>query len=382
MSEKQTCSCCVMDESVPSITFDEDGVCNLCHVQDKLSRTFAIEEDKTKQATFDKMIQEIKEEGRGKKYDCIVPISGGGDSSYALYKAVTLGLRPLAYHFDNGWSSEIARKNIKAVTEGLNVPLKILSYPWEDMREVYRATLKASIPEPCLPCLVGVFSLAYKASDEEGIRTVIFGSSPFTEGIAPLSWSYVDGKYLEDVVKKHGTSKALKIVKDFNRLRARHLSVNTLVKQTRIVMFPLYLDWDDNKIKETLNSKFGWGDGGKHADCMYTPFRNHVINKKFGFDLRRLGPSALIRSGRITRSKALAYFQTNPLVEDVKRTNYVLKRLGFTRKEYEEIMAAKPRTHRDFRSYAPLLSLMRPVVQLLTEKGMLSEHVYDKYYNC
>jgi len=371
-----------MDESVPSLTFDEQGVCNLCHVQDKLSRTFAIEEDKAKQATFDQMIQEIKEEGRGKEYDCIVPLSGGGDSSFALYRAVKLGLRPLAYHFDNGWSSDVARKNIKAVTEGLGIPLKILSYPWEDMREVYRATLKASIPEPCLPCLVGVFSLAYKASEEEGVRTVIFGSSPFTEGIAPLSWSYVDGKYLEDVVRKHGTRKALDVVKDFNRLRARHLSVNTLVRQTRIVMFPLYLDWDDKKIKETLHSEFGWGDGGKHADCMYTPFRNHVINKKFGFDLRRLGPSALIRSGRITRSKALAYFQTNPLVEDVKRTDYVLKRLGFSREEYDEIMAAKPRSHKDFRSYAPLLSLMKPVVQLLTERGMLSEHVYDKYYNC
>jgi N-acetyl sugar amidotransferase len=382
MADKQTCSCCVMDESVPTLSFDQEGVCNLCHVQDKLSRTFAIEQDKDKQAKFDQMIAEIKAEGRGKTYDCIVPISGGGDSSYALYMAVQLGLRPLAYHFDNGWSSAVARKNIKAMTEGLGVPLKILSYPWEDMREVYKATLKASIPEPCLPCLVGVFSLAYKASEEEGIRTVIFGSSPFTEGIAPLSWSYVDGKYLEDVVAKHGTPKALAVVKDFNRLRARHLSVNTLVRKTRIMMFPLYLDWDDKHIKETLEGQFGWGEGGEHADCMYTPFRNHVINKKFGFDLRRLGPSALIRSGRITRKKALAFFGANPLDEDAQRTDYVLKQLDMSREEYDRIMAEKPRSHRDFRTYAPLLKVMKPVVRLLTERGMLSEHVYDKYYNC
>ncbi len=378
----RTCTRCVMDSTVPGLRFDDNGVCRLCYVQDKLDRAYFSEQDPDKRAAFDAMIARIKREGRGKPFDCILPFSGGGDSSYALLRAVEMGLRPVAYHFDNGWVSELGRHNLEAVTRKLDVPLKTLSYPWEQQRDAYRACLEASIPEPCLPCLVAVFSLAYKAAEIEGVRTVIFSSSPRTEGIAPLSWSYVDGRYLESVVARHGQASTLVGVREFNRLRARRLLAGALLHRTRIIMLPLYLEWDDTHIKQRLRAELGWVDGGKHADCVYTPFRTHLIQRKFGFDLRRLGPAAQVRSGRISRAKALAFFEDNPLEEDRENTAFVLERLGLERHDHQRILEAPPRSHRDYDSYAPLIRGMKPLVRIACQHGLLSEHVYDKYYEC
>ncbi len=374
-----TCSRCIMDSTVPGLRLDAQGACQLCHAHDRLDRAYFSGQDPDKKAAFLATIEKIKREGRGRPYDCILPLSGGGDSSWALVKAVELGLRPVAYHFDNGWVSDIGRQNLATMTSKLGVPLKTLSVPWEQLGDAFRACLEASIPEPCLPCLVAVFSLAYRAAEIEGLRTVIFSSSPLTEGIAPLGWSYVDGRYLESVVQAHGQPATLGAVRDFNRLRARNLLAGALVRRTRVIMLPLYLEWDEPRFKERLRSEYGWIDGGKHADCIYTPFRTQLIHDKFGFDLRRLGIAAQVRAGRISRARALAWFDDNPMVEDLENRERVLARLGMSAADYQRIMAAPPRSFRDYRTYYPLIRAMRPLIRQACKRGLLAEHVIDKF---
>ena len=376
----KTCSRCIMDETVPGMRFDAQGVCHLCYVQDRLNRTYSIEQDLEKEKRFHLMVEAIKAEGKGKPHDCIVMISGGSDSSYTLYMAKKLGLRPLAYHFDNGWVSDIARENISRITSKLGVPVRELSYPWEKLREAYVASLKASIPEVCLPCLVATWSLSYKAAAREGIRYIIQGFSPTTEGIAPLKWSYVEGRYLEAVIKRHGTREALEAVRDFNRLKALDILYHTLVRRTKIIMLPIYLDWDDRRINELLKRELGWVDGGKHSDCFYTPFRNYVIWKKFGYELRKQAPAALVRSGRITRADALKFFAENPMSEDPARTEAVLGRLGLSRAEFDRILAEPRRSFADFPTYYPMIRILKPVIRWLARRGLIAEFVYDKYF--
>ncbi len=369
-----------MDETVPKMRFDSQGVCHLCHVQDRLNRTYCIEQDQEKEKRFRRMLEAIKAEGKGKPHDCIVMISGGADSSYTLYMAKKLGLRPLAYHFDNGWVSDVARKNIAQITGKLGVPVKTLAYPWEKLKGAYVACLKASIPEPCLPCLVATQSLAYLAAAREGIRHIFYGYSPMTEGIAPLRWSYVDGRYLESVIKRHGTGEDLDVVRDFNRFKASHLLYHTLVRRTKIIMLPVYLDWDERRIKELLTNELGWIGGGKHSDCFYTPFRNHLIWKKFGYELRKQAPAALVRSGRISRADALKFFAENPMSEDPGHTEAVLGRLGLSRAQFDGIMAEPQRSFADFPTYYPAIRRLKPLVRWLARRGLIAEFVYDKYF--
>lgn len=375
----RTCSRCIMDDTVPGLRLDEQGSCQMCHAHDRLDRRYYSEQDPDKKAAFLATIEQIKREGRGAAYDCILPLSGGGDSSWALVQAVELGLRPVAYHFDNGWVSDIGRRNLETMTSRLGVDLKTLTAPTEQLLDAFRACLEASIPEPCLPCLVAVFSLAYRASEIEGVRTVLFSNSPMTEGIAPLGWSYVDGRYLEAVVKAHGRPATIRAVRDFNRLRARHLLAGALVRRTRVLMLPLYLDWDEPRFKARLRDEYGWIDGGKHADCLYTPFRTQLIHDKFGFDLRRLAPAAQVRAGRISRARALQWFEDNPMEPDLDNRAMVLDRLGLTEADYERILAAPKQSFRDYRTYYPLIRAMRPAIRFACKRGLLAEHVIDKF---
>src|SRR5207253_4451353 len=101
------CTTCIYDDRTPSITFDERGVCSYCKQVDYLKSQFNTGTEAGEKELF-KIIEQIKRDGKGKKYDCAVGVSGGTDSSFLLVKAVEWGLRPLAVHYDNTWNTSIS----------------------------------------------------------------------------------------------------------------------------------------------------------------------------------------------------------------------------------------------------------------------------------
>ena len=110
---KQVCQNCVMDTSDPEIIFDESGICNYCRDFASAYPTYQPGSAIANEELLLPALEEIQIKGRGKEYDCIVGLSGGVDSSYVAYLAKTHGLRPLCVHFDSGWNSELAVKNIE-----------------------------------------------------------------------------------------------------------------------------------------------------------------------------------------------------------------------------------------------------------------------------
>ena len=119
----QICMRCIYDDRMPSISFDQNGICNYCYQIDYLKEQYGTGTEKGHKL-FESILKEIKKVGRGKVYDCIVGVSGGTDSSYLLYMAKEVwGLRPLAVHYDNTWNSAIATMNIQKVLAGLDIDL-------------------------------------------------------------------------------------------------------------------------------------------------------------------------------------------------------------------------------------------------------------------
>ena len=118
----QICTNCVLDTQDPSILFDENGVCDQCNDYKKnLLPTLDWEKKKVE---FDAMIKRIKEDGKGRDFDCLLGMSGGVDCSYMLHLAVKeLGLRPLVFHVDGGWNSDLAVNNIQMMVEKLGLDL-------------------------------------------------------------------------------------------------------------------------------------------------------------------------------------------------------------------------------------------------------------------
>ncbi len=166
----QTCTRCILDSTVADIWFDEKGVCKYCYIHDEMEKLFPEGEESRKKLLA--IVEQIKKEGKGKKYDCIAGLSGGRDSTFVLYKAVELGLRPLAVHFDYGWNSDISVSNIKNACEKLNVDLHTIVADWEEFKDLQVAFLKSGTPDADIPADYAIYSILYNTAYKEGIKYI------------------------------------------------------------------------------------------------------------------------------------------------------------------------------------------------------------------
>jgi hypothetical protein len=200
----QQCVRCIMDTTVPGINFDQKGECNFCKLHDKMADEFPLGEEGEKIVA--PMIQKIKAAGKGKKYDCVLGISGGRDSSYTLYYAKKiLGLNPIAVHFNDGFGNPVAGENMVKACKILGVELRTITSDWRESKDLKLAFLKASTPDMEEGTDIGIATALYGVAAKENVKYVLIGQSFRTEGIAPLSWNYLDGKYLKAVHKQYGT---------------------------------------------------------------------------------------------------------------------------------------------------------------------------------
>jgi tRNA(Ile)-lysidine synthase TilS/MesJ len=178
-----------MDTTDPDIRFNDNGICNHC-TDFLLIRSHHNYKGAQTDQEFAELIQQIKRNGQGKKYDCVVGLSGGIDSSYAAFIAKREGLRVLGVHLDNGWNSEEAVLNIKNIARILGVDYESYVLDWEEFKEIQLAFLKASVPEADTPTDIAILSALHKVAAKYGVKHIISGGNFATEGILPKSWHY------------------------------------------------------------------------------------------------------------------------------------------------------------------------------------------------
>lgn len=369
----QICSVSIMDNVAdPDIVFDEKGICNYYYEYQKKAkqRLYNTEKDSNKLIG---LVDKIKKEGEGKDYDCLIGISGGVDSTYVAYKVRELGLRPLAIHFDNGWNSELAIKNIENTLKKLQIDLFTYVIDWEEFKSLQIAFLKASTPDGEIPTDHAIFSLLFKIANEHNIKYILNGNNFATEFVLPKTWSYghIDWKYIRYINKKFGTAK----LKQFPYLTISRYFYYTLVKRIKIISILNYMDYDKSRAMELLKEKLDWTYyGGKHYESVYTRFyQGFVLPEKFKIDKRKGHLSSLIFSGQISRSEALEeiakpIYPEGLLQEDF---NFVLKKFGFTKEEFNAILALPNKTYRDYPNQSKALDTLRKILNKLRELGLI-----------
>ncbi len=369
------CARCVSDTSLPGIRFDEAGVCRYCHAHDALERLYPLGAEG--EARLARLVEDIKRAGRGKDYDCICGVSGGRDSTYTLCRAVELGLRPLAVHFDNGWDTEISVRNIKNACARLDVDLDTHVADWEEFRDLQIAFLRASVPEAEVPTDVAIHGALHEAAVREGVRYVLLGHSFRTEGIAPIEWTYMDGRYIRAIHKRFGTRPRTSIP---NVTAGRYLYW-TVLRRIRTVPILNYAPYRHDEVQRLLEREVGWEYyGGHHHESSYTHFvQAALFVPKFNIDKRRLELSALVRSGHRTRDEALEELRGNPYPVDEELVDYCLRKLGLSRAQWDEILAAEPKSFRDYPTYYPVLRALRGPLRLMYRMGLVPPILYHKY---
>ena len=373
----KVCSRCVMDDSVKGISFDEKGECSFCKIHDNLDVTFPINNVTPQQ--LNQLVEKIKNDGKGKQYDCIIGVSGGRDSTYTLYNAVKLGLRPLAVHFDNGWNSEIAVQNIKNATKILGVDLHTHVADWEEFKDLQKAFLKAGVSDGEVPTDWVITSVLYQSAAKEKVKYFIEGHSFRTEGTTPLTWTYQDGKYVKSVFKKFGSGKH----NSFPIMNLSQYLYYTFVKGIRNIRLLYYIPYHEKTVLDSLKSELGWNDyGGKHFESTYTTFyQSYVLTRKFNIDKRKIHLSALIRSNQVTREQALEKLKEDPFKGGINSIIYNIKKLDLTESEFDEIMHSPNKSFIDYPSYYRLIKRLELPIRLGSKLGLVPEVVIQKFFN-
>jgi len=360
---KKICARCVMDSDVIGIRFDDKGICNYCKIYDQWNKNFPINKESEKKLKT--IIEKIKKNGKNKKYDCIVGVSGGLDSTYTLYYAKKKGLRPLAVHIDNGWNTELSVNNIKNAVSKLGVDLYTRVLDWEEFKDLQVSFLKASVPDVEIPTDIAIRSVLYKAAAKEKVKYILTGVSFRTEGKIPQSWTYLDGRYIKDVQKKFGTKK----LKDFPNFTLLDRIYYNNIRRIKRVNLLYYMDYSKEKVQKLLMKELGWRPyPGKHYESIYTRFiQAYLLPKKFNIDKRKVHFSALINSGQMTREEALEKLKEPPYPEDKMEEDleYVIKKLDLTREEFEEIYNRSPKTFLDYSTSYSLIKLFRIPLKLM-----------------
>ena len=196
------CSTCIYSEKVPGISFNDEGICSYCLQIDTVSETFQTGTEEGENKFLD-IVSEIKKHGKGKKYDVIIGVSGGTDSSYLLHLAIQLGLRPLAVHYDNTWNTAIATQNIKKMVTKLDVDLETYVIDNQEQDNIMLSFFKAGICGLDAATDLALAEVMYRYANKYKINYVFEGHSFVAEGISPISTSYTDGKFIKSVVKEH-----------------------------------------------------------------------------------------------------------------------------------------------------------------------------------
>ena len=353
----QICKKCVMDTTVPDITFDEEGICNYCRDYFVKARRLSVKGGKAK-VTLQRIVKKMKENGKNNKYDCLLGVSGGTDSSYVAYLAKKLGLCVLLLHFDNGWNTEIATKNIETIVEKTGFDLLSYQVDYIDLQLAY---LKASVVDVEVPTDHAILALTYRVAREKNIRYVLVGSNVTTEGILPKSWVHNkrDLRNLKTIHKSYGE----KSLETFPKIGLLGLLYYRLFKRIQFVRLLHYVDYNVAEAKNTLRNEFDWQDyGEKHCESLFTKFfQRYILPTKFNIDKRKAHLSALICSGQITREQALQKLK-DPLYDETeleKDKQYVLNKLGLSEKQFQDLMALPIRKHEEYGTDEWIYSLLR-----------------------
>jgi N-acetyl sugar amidotransferase len=363
-----------MDTTDSNIIFDNNGICDHCNTFNNSIQPFWHTDNQGKEK-LEVLVKKIKIEGKGKDFDCMMGMSGGIDSSYLLYKMVTeFGLRPLVFHVDAGWNSQIAVNNIERLVDGLGLDLYTEVINWEEMKDLQLAFFKSGVPHVDVPQDHAFFATMYKFASKYKIKTILTGGNYSTECVRnPLEWMYYqsDSIQLNDIYKKHGTGK----LNDYPITNILwHKIWLPYFKGIKLYRPLDFIPYNKDEAMETLVEKFGYQKyPQKHFESRFTRFyEGFWLPQRFGYDTRKVQFSSLILTNQMTREEALEKLQNESYTEEQIKEDfeYVSNKLGITTEELWSYFNAPKKTYKDYKSQENIYNFGATLLKIFgIEKG-------------
>ncbi len=367
--EYRVCSRCVMDTSDAAISFDDKGICDNCtRFYSDVGKIWS--NDYQNASKFKDLVTTIKKKGEGKKYDSLIGLSGGLDSSYLLHVAVTeFGLRPLVFHVDGGWNTDLAVENVQNLVEKLDLELMTEVVNWKEMRDLQLAFFKSGVPNIDLPQDLAFISALYNFAEDNDIKYILNGGNFATEGIRnPRNWGWygTDLSHVHDIHKKFGTIplKSFPISGILN-----HKLYLRYIKGVKVVKPLDYIPYTKEIAQETLSKEYGWRPyPQKHFESRFTKFfEGYWFPERYGFDTRRVQFSSLIVTDQMTREDAIEKLK-HPAIDasTVKQDKeYIASKLRISVEELDSFMDLPKKTYKDYKNQEWMFKIGSKVLQLI-----------------
>jgi len=356
------CKRCVMDESDKDIVF-EDGICNYCKKYDEAIKSPFYQNEKL----LHKMIKTLK--SQNKKYDCLIGVSGGIDSSYLVILAKKWGLNPLLVHVDSGWNSELAISNIEKLVDYSGFDLYTYVIDWNEIRDLQLSFFKAGVPNCDITQDHAFVAAVYKSAIKFNIKYILNGNNIATELVLPKSWGYRynDLTHIKDIHSKFGKLK----LKNYPTMNFFEYNIYFRCIKKIKTLSPLnFIDYKIKQAKKELQ-EIGYKEyQAKHYESIFTKFfQSYYLVKKFGIDKRKAHLSNLILSNQISRDEAIEILNTpaydkNSINKDIE---FVAKKLNISLKEFNDILNSPAKSHYDYKT---------------NDKLVQFKLKFDKYFKC
>lgn len=357
----QLCNNCVMDTSDTNITFDDKGICDHCNsFHHDLKPTWHTDERGRQE--LEKIIATIKQHGKKHDFDCIMGMSGGADSSYMLHLVVKeFGLRPLVFHVDGGWNSQIAVDNINVMINKLGLDLYTEVINWEEMKDFQLAYFKSGLPNIDVPQDHAFVATLYNFAAKYNIKYILNGGNYSTECVRnPLNWLYYGTDMSQiNYIRKRFSTIPWKTYPFSSVLR--HKFYLRYIKGVQVVKPLNYRPYIKADAMEFLRQEYGWQPySQKHFESRFTRFyEGYWLPKRFGYDTRKVQYSSLILTGQMTREEALEKLSRPALSDDEVRQEfeYIATKLGISTDELQSYLAMPLKSHRDYPNQEWLFNL-------------------------
>ena len=370
INKYRICKTCVMDTSDPEIVFSDEGICDNCNQFQKITKKYWLEKQNNQEG-FNKIISKIKSKKKG-KYDCILGLSGGIDSSYLLHYAVKeLGLSPLVFHVDGGWNSDISVSNIKSLVSKLNLDLFTEVINWEEMRLFQLSFFKSGVPHIDIPQDHAFISTLYNYANKNGIKWILNGGNVSTECIRnPLKYFYygTDMKHINYIRKNFGAKNMPTY--PFSSI-LRHKVWLRYIRRVKVIKILDYISYNKDRAQNELVHHYDWRPyPRKHFESRFTRYyEGYWLPKRFGFDTRRVQFSSLIVTNQMSREDALEKL-SKPEFTDIEaesESRYIASKLRIS---YKELMDFIHMPKKYYYNYPNSLSLFQKGANFLQKVGL------------
>ncbi len=370
----RVCSSCIMDTSDPSIEFDSDGECDHCLQFKEITKP--IWEKNLKVGEIDKIINKIRSSNTNSRYNCILGLSGGIDSSYMLHLAVKkYKLRPLVFHVDGGWNSSISSSNIENLVRSLDLDLFTEVINWEEMRLFQLAFLKSGVPHIDIPQDLAFIATLYKYANKNNIKWILNGGNISTECVRnPLTYYYygTDMKHNNYIRKNFGANNMPTY--PFSSILWHKLWLRYF-KRIKVFKLLNFVDYNKSKAIEILSKEYNWEPyPQKHFESRFTRFfEGYWLPERFGFDPRRVQYSSLILTKQISRDESLVKISNNSISKEELEIEFkfISDKLSISTKELLDLCKLPLKYYWDYPNSDRLFKLGAKVLQYIGSESSI-----------